>query len=325
MFKQWFCRCEALLEIELEGPMLVKSGIASLDGPDAAPVLTLHGTEGQAQPFIPGSSLKGVVRTHLERIARGLRPHSVCIPYLKSRDRNLPGGEGDCVGCGFQLQEVQKHLRPGDAYRQSCAACRLFGSTRHRGRFSFSDAYPKTGPMKPVTEVRDHVAIDRFTGGAAGGLKFDAEVVAKGIFETRVVIENFEAWHLGALAIVLADFEDGLIAVGSGTSRGLGQVRGRVRELWIDTIREMPTLAGVAQFAREEAGQYGWSTWAPNPEIPLPANPLRQGLRYRYPLDEAWRDKNLGALIPGFGGFLAERDWLNGIHALVAARGGNHP
>ncbi len=317
MFKQWFCRCEARLRIELEGPLLVKSGIASLDGPDAGPVLTLHGG-GDAMPFIPGSSLKGVVRSHLERIARGLRPNSVCIPYLKDSTKKLPDGSQDCVGCGFRLQGLD--LKPGEAYRSSCAACRLFGSTRHRGRMGFGDAYWRTGTLKPAMEVRDHVAIDRFTGGGAGGLKFDVEVVARGTFETRVVLENFELWQLSALVIALVDFEDGLLSIGSGTSRGLGQVRGVIEDLWIDLVKANKELVGVAQLAPEQKKQYGWSGWAANPSIQLPDNPERRGLRYRYRLDAEWREEAFGQLVPGFRNFLAERNWLDDIQTLVRER-----
>ena len=54
------------------GPVLVRSGFPTLPGPDMTPVLTKRGDEWQV--YLPGSSLKGVIRSHLEKICRTLRP-----------------------------------------------------------------------------------------------------------------------------------------------------------------------------------------------------------------------------------------------------------
>ena len=77
------------------------------------------------------------------------------------------------------------------------------------------------------TEQRDGIGIDRFTGGAASGAKFDLEVVSSGVkFETRIHMRNFEVWQLGMLMLIVQDLGDSLIRIGSGRSRGLGNVEG---------------------------------------------------------------------------------------------------
>src|SRR5437588_12800190 len=67
------------LRIITTGPLLVKSGHASVSGPDMTPVLTFRNNKQEV--FIPGSSLKGVFRSHLEKIICSLKPQVVCYPF----------------------------------------------------------------------------------------------------------------------------------------------------------------------------------------------------------------------------------------------------
>ena len=62
--------CRIGLDIHCDGPLLVRSGLPALTerAPDMAPVVTWRGRS--EEPYIPGSSFKGVLRTHTERIAR---------------------------------------------------------------------------------------------------------------------------------------------------------------------------------------------------------------------------------------------------------------
>src|SRR5439155_3582615 len=84
---------------------------------------------------------------------------------------------------------------------------------------------------KATTEQRDGVGIDRLTGGASHGAKFELEVVSTGVsFETDIHVRNFEVWQLGMLFVVLQDMTDELVRIGSGRSRGLGQVTAQISE-----------------------------------------------------------------------------------------------
>ena len=90
-----------------------------------------------------------------------------------------------------------------------------------------------------IKELRDGVGIDRQTGGASHGAKFDLEVVSTGVaFETDIHLRNFELWQLGMLFIVLQDMEDELIPLGSGRSRGLGKVKAEI------VLQDRPSRSG---------------------------------------------------------------------------------
>lgn len=282
------------LELTATGPVLVKSGYATLNGPDMTPVLTFR--NGFAQVFLPGSSLKGLFRSHIEKVIRTLRPneHVVADPFAKD------GPEQAC-GLWFDAQNKrrktlkQSTLDNPTIYKHSDPVARLFGSTSYIGRVSIGDAYVvdpetrrllerNTRPLARPTEPRDGVGIDRVTGGAAHGAKFELEVVSAGTrFQTEVLLRNFECWQLGAMLLVVQDLQDGLLRVGSGKSRGLGAVVGSVAEITMHHLglsSDHPTdhIRGLGHFLRDDLS-YGTypNDWLHVSEAPAGE---RRGIRY---------------------------------------------
>jgi CRISPR/Cas system CSM-associated protein Csm3 (group 7 of RAMP superfamily) len=267
MLKQLVNECIITLHIAPEGPMLVKSGAATVSGPDMAFVRTWRG--GAWQVYLPGSSLKGVLRSHAERITRTLRMPSACDPFTDRDKARREPERVEVIYCGerFKVREAWRtdkekyaaeyaeeqrleaerqgislaevgdlspKLSNPDLYGQSCPVCRLFGSTYYGGRLATADAYA-VGPA-PRPESRDGVGIDRFTGGASRGAKFDLEVITGGVFETTLHLRNFELWQLGLIGFLLQDLKDGLLRVGMGKSRGLGKVVGTVQGIRLDYL-----------------------------------------------------------------------------------------
>ncbi|HLG61481.1 MAG TPA: CRISPR-associated RAMP protein Csx7 [Ktedonosporobacter sp.] len=233
MVNEAFCT----LRITTTGPLLIKSGHASISGPDMTPVLTFR--NGKQEAFIPGSSLKGVFRSHIEKIVCSLKSHVVCYPFEGNEERQTDINQRKRDyrdSCGGRFNQMAKNDRDRKllenrtdlVYADSCPTCRLFGSTGFIGRIAISDAYLASTEIK---EQRDGVGIDRLTGGASHGAKFELEVVSTGvIFETNIHLRNFEIWQLGMLFAVIQDMEDELIHLGSGRSRGLGQVTATISD-----------------------------------------------------------------------------------------------
>lgn len=226
------------LRITTTGPLLIRSGGATVSGPDMTPVLTFR--NGQQEIFLPGSSLKGIFRSHSEKIASSLKPRVVCYPFAggEEKEANLELRRRDFRdSCGERFtryakqsteQREQLDRRTDLIYHDSCPICRLYGSTGFIGRVAISDAYLVS---RSITEQRDGIGIDRLTGGASHGVKFELEVVSRDVaFETTIHLRNFEIWQLGMLFVVLQDMEDGLLRIGSGRSRGLGNVTARISE-----------------------------------------------------------------------------------------------
>jgi CRISPR-associated RAMP protein (TIGR02581 family) len=286
MLKQLLNECIINLHISPDGPVLIKSGLPTISGPDMAFVTTWR--NGVQEVYLPGSSLKGVLRSHAERIARTLKPNATCNPFVDVRNPD--------VFCGHVFEarkKAKEDLQNPRVYSDSCPICRLFGSTWYAGRLATEDAYA-VGPA-PKPQQRDGVGIDRFTGGAARGVKFDLEVITDGTFATRLHLRNFELWQLGLLGFVLADLADGLIRIGAAKSRGLGRVRGAVQQVRIDYLGSnapRPSgddlmLKGVGEMAASDmATAYGLA--CPD-SVKLPAREpaSANGLRTTYLFDGA--------------------------------------
>lgn len=257
MLKKLVNEARFRLIITTTGPLLIKSGYETVIGPNMAPVLTYRKDKNGVfteQFFLPGSSLKGVFRSHLEKIICSIRPRVVCDPFwrpyeqqsVQNRERRK---QDYCISCGDRFNKrlkdfkEQRKRRKQDEpladsenplgktdviYHDSCPTCRLFGSTSFTGRVSINDAY-LVDPEKSRHERRDGVGIDRLTGGTSQGAKFELEVVSQGVdFVTTISLRNFEVWQLGMLFLVVQDMEDQLLRIGSGRSRGLGAITARI-------------------------------------------------------------------------------------------------
>ena len=211
---------ELSLEIAImpQTPLLIKSGQkASIDPalPDMQFVRTRRRlqngevSEVNEVVYIPGSSLRGVIRAHAERLLRTLNENYAC----------LLGTEGYCLN----PKKLGEEKSANTLYQKSCYACKLFGNTEIASRVQISDLYPAPA-IDPLRETRFGVAIDRITGAVAVG-PFDLEVVTDARFEGRIVLRNFTVGQLGLLGAALLDIADGLVALGHAKSRGLGRVR----------------------------------------------------------------------------------------------------
>ena len=299
MLRKWLCQADVKITLEPVDPVLIKSGYATIDGTDMVPVSTFK--DGKRVYYFPGSSLKGALRSHLERIARTLHPGRVCVPYYDNKRKDsipIPvPSEEHSYGCGY----VAKGDTTSEIYANSCAVCRMFGSLKFGGRFSIGDAYPSEDP---TLESRNGVGINRFTGGSVPGVLFDLQVLVDGKFKAELRLTNFELWQLAALNLLLIDMEDAIITIGSGRSRGLGRVRCHVTSYALTYVRVVKQLEGLHQLVTpEEQGDYQLHDWSPPTPIDLPTSQGR-GLRQQYDLSDDWSDR-LQTLTPAFENFLA--------------------
>lgn len=318
MLKKMINNAQIDLEIIPIDPLLIKSGQATVGGVDMSFVRTYH-HNGDEEPFIPGSSLKGMIRSYGEKICRSLRddPVPVCLPYLDPK--KTPGsGEERQFSCGLQFEKYKSEreqpvIPSPDIYRFSCPTCRLFGSLDFVGRFATADTYLsdtfRSQQGRPVFEIRDGVAIDRLTGGTAGGAKYDLEVLTRGEFSTTFNIRNFELWQMGLVALVLRDMEAGLVRIGFGKSRGLGRFEIKITAFKLTYYhRNVSNLSGIYALATErERNQYGFFLESGEGSFPL-SNAKPNGLRYEYELKDIWKEAFEPA-VKDFVRFIEEVKW----------------
>jgi CRISPR-associated protein Csm3 len=232
------------LVIEPRAPLLIKSGLTSPNPslPDMQFVRTM--TPQGETVFIPGSSLKGTFRSFTEKVLRTVRSDGACDPFPSNP-----------WYCGRRLADEED---PAKVYQKSCRACKIYGNTRLKGRLSFTDAFPE-GTVK--TETRYGVAISRLTNAVAVG-PFDIEVLVQGRFRTALVLENFEVWQVGLLALTLQAINDGLVKLGFGKNRGFGEVSMNVEQAVVEMAKKPGLLRNAiwgvgAYVGDEERRAYG--------------------------------------------------------------------
>lgn len=218
MHKRLVNHCTINLSLIPDGPILIKSGKEGADPtkPDMEFVETYHG--GSKTIYLPGSSLKGAIRAHAERIVRTV-----------GSDR--PPSNPSQLWANDPLNDKYDYLKnksSTDIYKLSSFTDRLFGNTSLASRLRIEDAY--SDPAKPVkTEERNGVAIDRVFGSVAVG-PFNYQVCTAGEFQTKIHLKNFSLAQLGLIGLVLRDLNDGWFGIGFAKSRGLGTVKVKLNE-----------------------------------------------------------------------------------------------
>ncbi len=245
------CRWNAIklhLIIQPRAPLLIKSGMASPNPslPDMQFVRTVT-SEGETV-YIPGSSLKGTFRSFTEKVLRTISGNLACEPF--PNNENYCGKKPVKDDKGNSISEDDDGY-PSAVYAQSCYACKIYGNTRLKGRLSFTDAFP-IGEVK--TETRYGVAISRLSNAVAAG-PFDMEVLVQGIFRTSLVLENFEIWQLGLLALTIQAINEGLLKIGFGKNRGFGEVSVTVEQAIVEMVKKPDisknTIYGIGALVSE--------------------------------------------------------------------------
>lgn len=242
-----------------------ESGYGSYDNADdcfdMACVFT-RDAQGENHFYLPGSSLRGVMRSTAERLVGRWQPDLVhqSDPFDNREEK--------------WVQDRRKEGESPDSatiYRRAGPIDRCFGHAALRGHWRIADAWMQDDHKAKVV-VRDGVGINRTTGAAQNDVKFQFEAITGGVFITTLTLVNYELWQLGLLAHVLAALDEGEVRMGYGTRRGLGRVRVRVQEMvwrWYHLSHEqqpgarataritIPSLHSLANEMQIEE-TYGW-------------------------------------------------------------------
>lgn len=216
--------------VRVGGQLRLKTALRLGAGRDTAahtpdlPVMRDH----RGLPFVPGSSLKGVVRSAVEALARSLEPPNPsrmaaclctsddrywCVPPRRKRVGDTPAET---------LDEFDRRRQDN-----TCWACRVFGSPWMAGKVRFQDLFLVDDGIAPddTTEIRNGVAIDRDTGRAADKKVYAFEAAVPDLsFSLRATIDNPTETELGLALLGFRLLEMQEVRLGGGTSRGLGAV-----------------------------------------------------------------------------------------------------
>ncbi|NES65136.1 MAG: CRISPR-associated protein [Okeania sp. SIO2D1] len=219
MHKRFVNHCTIDITLIPDGPILIKSGRQGADPtkPDMEFVETYY--QGKRSIYLPGSSLKGAIRAHAERIVR-----TVGREKPNNSNPKIPWANNPLEDKYEYLKDSNgKDLPAPEVYRKSSFTDQMFGNTSIASRIRIEDAYPtEVQPLK--IEERNGVAIDRVFGSVAVG-PFNFQVCTSGEFNTKIHLKNFTLAQLGLIGLVLRDLNEGWFGIGFAKSRGLGTVQ----------------------------------------------------------------------------------------------------
>jgi CRISPR-associated RAMP protein (TIGR02581 family) len=206
--------------LRIDATLIVETGLHIGAGEDSFKPTEPNGSvlkDVNEQPYIPGSTLKGDLRSYFASV-QGEPVESDIVKELgKKTDRDAWKEKNKSDNKELALAQ---HIEKASTMTE-----RLFGSPLMAGKVKLSDALPKTGE-KVQTDYRKGVAIDRDTHTVAGKALFDTEFVPSGTaFTFRLDAENLTGDEAEALLQLLDVFASGDISVGGRSRAGLGRVR----------------------------------------------------------------------------------------------------
>jgi len=207
---------ELKVEYTTKGSLAIQTGGSPAFSAMERPVIMMGG-----EPVIPGSSLKGSLRSLLEATLsnEGVR---VCLP-----EAAIPQEEMRRDRKEDYARRIGREVPCDPGKGKVCPICEIFGAASLSGRAIFLDA-------RPVGEValieRNHVAITRDTKAAAPGKLMQVQAVDAGaVFQGVIRLINPERWHVGALMQALDNLS--FLGLGSKKTAGYGEIETKVVEV----------------------------------------------------------------------------------------------
>ncbi len=258
MTTQDFSRFRGRLSIQgtLELITPLRIGAGSNDDMGAADITVVKNALGQ--PYVPGSSFKGALRSQIEMLLRTLDERLACLCVTDQDDHTCP----------TTLSRRAPQRQPGDTeepispYKRrlqetfggdedalyldgTCRVCQVFGSHGLASKVIIPDLNLDANELSDGQwygsyQVRHGVSIERDTETAADGRLYTTEAVPAGTrFHCEVIVENGSAADQGVVLLGLRAFERQLATLGGAVSRGLGQVK-----LTLTDCHEIPDSGG---------------------------------------------------------------------------------
>jgi len=209
--------------LRTNSPLHVGAGNESLD-----PIQVDNGVivDQNGNPYIPGSSLKGALRSYIESmINSGIWSSNNLRTCLVVNEPCLNNKTMDEIRNKYKDDNTDKDLKIAkEIYEKMCDVCKLFGSHYFASKISIRDCKLKS--EKAYIQKRDGVAIDRETGTAADNKKYQYEQVAAGTeFNFYMSVDNLDEELVDLFKLIIKVLDSGELQVGGKTTYGLGSVQ----------------------------------------------------------------------------------------------------
>lgn len=181
-----------------------------------SPVLLSYDAQTQtAQPYIPGSSLKGVLRSTMERIIRTFNENESCIAVGDRRAiNNVLCGKSECIPCSiFGSQNSGASIRVLDArLSDGVEFVNVLDERPHCATLYDT----RSDPYEMHMIRRGNFKVPKTI------LRMEEVVAADTSFDLNINIDNVNDRDVGLLLLALEEFNHKRCFLGGGVSRGHG-------------------------------------------------------------------------------------------------------
>ncbi len=186
-------------------------------------------------PYIPGSSLKGIFRTEIEK-------------YLKAQEKPEESKQYENVCYVYD----SKNRCNTKEIENICLACRIFGNSQISSHIMVSDAILNMDYF-PGVKNKPGIAINRITGATQRGAFYDIETLQPGgifSFELQIININLKESNVitRAIKFLLKELLEGWIYVGGKRSTGLGKIKvedAKITEIMPETLHDFSQLKAI--------------------------------------------------------------------------------
>lgn len=239
MFKTTYNMMKLKVKITPQTPLLVASGKTfDVTRPDLQ--FTRIATNQGETIYIPGSSIKGVLRGGLEAV---LGESEIWKTRICCTSEKL---------C-HDLYRSKKDYRNKLPYKHHCPVCRMFGSGDLASRLEISDVFPfdfddpdekkkeKIDALQAMVTSRSGIKIDRKKGITSPGALFQYEILGGGDLFGEFTLTNYELYQPGLLFMLFDLSNEGFLRYGHSKSRGLGVLKFEIQSI---KILQMGKLKG---------------------------------------------------------------------------------
>ena len=286
-------------------PVMVKSEGEGI----AVDILPLVSQANQKTFFvIPGSSIKGVLRTQAERIVRTVCNWSTPEKFSEQVKLDLVN---ELFGAaeqnkGGQSKGKMSALSVDDCYATIEMETEKWSAVERATKSDNQEFQHFKETLKTAVDVENsnenpfrtlqpamHVAVDRWTGGAADGMLYSV-LEPIGVEWDNIAIhldlERLKKWDkiekekdpnylekmqpaIALLLLVLRDFADRKIPIGYGTNRGMGTVAVQAITLNCSPIEGLPEIDQISAIAPDLSSlgdeiltplNTAWQNWITN-------------------------------------------------------------
>jgi CRISPR/Cas system CSM-associated protein Csm3 (group 7 of RAMP superfamily) len=183
--------------------------------------------DGSEHWRIPGSSLRGIVRAWMTRLAArdGETITDSVTNWYDRCDDPKKSYKPDLIGWGFKDKQDRACYQENPDLIDD-PILDLFGSMYKKGRIHISDAFSRPAEQRDVQD-RYHVAVDRFSGGANEGALFFNQVLTgtRLVFPITMVLSSPREKEVQWLVKTLRALHLGILSVGSSKSGGRLEIK----------------------------------------------------------------------------------------------------